>query len=189
MIGQRPPGSAPAAQANAEDLPFEDDSFDAAMAVFTDHHWGDRPAGLREMRRVARRVVILNADPALAESFWLSRDYLPGFGDLIPEPYRRAGYWIQELGNHLGAVEERSVPVPHDCQDGFYQAYWRRPHAYLEQGVRDSTSVFHRLSGDEVTSAVDDLRRDLDDGSWKERNADLLCKPDLDLGLRLVIAT
>lgn len=58
--------SAAAVQASAEALPFDDHSFDAAMAIFSDHHWADRSAGLREMRRVARRVVIFNADPALA---------------------------------------------------------------------------------------------------------------------------
>lgn len=189
MIGQRPPGSAPAVQASAEALPFDDRSFDAAMAILSDHHWGDRSAGLREMRRVARHVVILNADPALAGAFWLTRDYLPGFGELVPMPYRRAGYWLQELHNHLGAIEERPVPVPHDCQDGFYQAYWRRPHAYLERQVRDGISVFHRLAKDEVAAAVDRLQRDLEQGHWGERNAALLDKPDLDLGLRLVVAS
>jgi SAM-dependent methyltransferase len=188
MIRQRPPGSAPAVQGSAEALPFEDGRFDVAMAVFSDHHWADRPAGLREMRRVARRVVILNADPALTEAFWLTRDYLPGFGGLIPAPYRQPGYWKRELGDHLGAVEERPVPVPHDCLDGFYQAYWRRPHAYLEQRVREGISVFHRLAKDEVAAAVERLRRDLEDGRWGERNADLLDEPDLDLGLRLVVA-
>ena len=90
MIAQRPAGSAPAVQAGAEALPLEDDSFDAAMAILSDHHWGDRAAGLREMQRVARRrVLILNADPAEAESFWLTREYLPGFVELIPEPYRQ----------------------------------------------------------------------------------------------------
>src|SRR5436853_5377295 len=55
MIAQRPAGAAPAVRAAAERLPFPDDSFDAAMAIITLHHWEDVDAGLREMRRVARR--------------------------------------------------------------------------------------------------------------------------------------
>ena len=47
MIARRPPGAAPAVRASAEALPFDDDSFDAAMAVLTVHHWPDREAGLR----------------------------------------------------------------------------------------------------------------------------------------------
>jgi hypothetical protein len=51
MIAQRPPGSAPAVQASAEALPLDDGSVDAAMAIFTDHHWSDRAAGMREQLR------------------------------------------------------------------------------------------------------------------------------------------
>jgi ubiquinone/menaquinone biosynthesis C-methylase UbiE len=46
-------------KAVAEFLPFPDESFDAAMAVSTIHHWTDKTQGLREMRRVSKdRVVV-----------------------------------------------------------------------------------------------------------------------------------
>ena len=80
------------------------------------------------------------------------------------------------------------MPVPHDCRDGFYQSYWRRPRAYLDPGVRAGISVFHRLPGDEVSSAMGRLRDDLDDGSWAERYGDLCERPALDVGFRLAIA-
>lgn len=189
MIAQRPPGAAPVVQASAEALPFEDGSFDAAMVVLSDHHWRDRTAGLREMRRVARgRVVIVNADPGLAASFWLTRDYLPGFTDLIPEPYRRAGYWREELQRLLGEIDVRPLPLPHDCLDGFYQSYWRRPRAYLDRRTRESISVFHRLPPEEVSGAIERLRRDLDDGLWDRRYGNLRDEAELDVGLRLAIA-
>jgi len=148
MIAQRPPGSASAIQASAEALPLGDDSVDAAMAIFTDHHWSDRAAGMDELRRVARqRVVVLNIDPAWTERFWLVRDYLPSFMDLVPDPYRAAGHWERDLEELLGEVEVRPIPVPHDCRDGFFQAYWRRPEAFLDEAVRNSISVFHVLPG------------------------------------------
>ncbi|WP_443081341.1 MerR family transcriptional regulator [Streptomyces sp. SCR1-8] len=50
MRAQRPAGAAPCVAASAESLPFEDRSFDAAMAVSTVPHWPDPVAGLREMR-------------------------------------------------------------------------------------------------------------------------------------------
>lgn len=191
MIGQRPAGSAPAVRASAERLPFDGKSFDAAMAIFSDHHWTDRPAGLREMRRVARdRVLIVNADPSAAERFWLTRDYLRGLLDLIPDRYRSPGYWEEEFQRLLGRAEVQPVPVPvpvpHDCRDGFYQAYWRRPRAYLDRRVRDGISVFHALPAAEVSAAVDRLQRDLGDGGWDERNGALLDRRELDVGLRLV---
>jgi ubiquinone/menaquinone biosynthesis C-methylase UbiE len=61
--------------ATGESLPFEDQSFDAAMALATVHHWHEPLAGLLEMRRVARRVVVFTCDttdelasPVLADS-------------------------------------------------------------------------------------------------------------------------
>jgi len=189
MIAQRPPGSASVIQAFAEKLPFDDGSFDAAMAVITDHHWSDRAAGLREMRRVARRrVLILNADPGLADRFWLTRDYLPGFIGLIPKQYREAGHWAEELRSLIGDIEVQAMPVPHDCRDSFYQAYWRRPRAYLDPRIRNGISVFHRLPQIEVADAMQRLRNDLDDGVWERRYGNLPAAVEHDVGLRLVVS-
>jgi hypothetical protein len=52
MRAQRPRGSAPVIDAVAEQLPFPDDAFDAALATFTVHQWRDLRGGLREARRV-----------------------------------------------------------------------------------------------------------------------------------------
>lgn len=57
MIAQRPADAAPALQANAEALPLQDNSVDAALAVLTVQHWEDVERGLREMVRVARRRI------------------------------------------------------------------------------------------------------------------------------------
>jgi SAM-dependent methyltransferase len=189
MIAQRPPGAAPVVRASAEALPFEDRSFDAVMAIISDHHWADRAAGLREMARVARhRVVLMNSDPSLADRFWLTRDYLPGVFELILRPYRAPGHWERQLRELLGELDIATVAVPHDCRDGFYQAYWRRPEAYLDRGVRESISVFHRLPAAEVASAIARVASDLGDGTWEAANADLLESAELDVGMRLVVA-
>jgi ubiquinone/menaquinone biosynthesis C-methylase UbiE len=88
MIAQRPDGAAPVVQAVAEELPFEDDSFDAAMAVLSDHHWQDRRRGLEEMRRMARRVVVLTFDPATTNDTWLVAEYFPCFADVVTDAFR-----------------------------------------------------------------------------------------------------
>ena len=84
-------------RASAEALPFADDAFDAAMAVLTVHHWPDREAGLAEMRRVARRrIVIVAFDPGPLRDFWMVRDYFPAIAGLHADrisslaPRRRA---------------------------------------------------------------------------------------------------
>ena len=75
MIRKRPPSAAPVIQASADRLPFDDNAFDASVAILTIHHWPDKQAGLREMRRVTRgRIVLLTFDPSFRP--WLT-DYLP----------------------------------------------------------------------------------------------------------------
>jgi SAM-dependent methyltransferase len=190
MIAQRPPGSARVIQASAEEIPLPDDSVDAAMAVLSDHHWRDRAAGLREMARVARRrVVLFNLDPAHWNRFWLNAEYLPCALELVRERYRSPGVWEAELRELLGGeLTIEAVPIPHDCADGFYGAFWRRPRAYLDPLVRASISVFARLPRAELDQGLAALGRDLDSGDWERRHADLLALEELELGYRLVVA-
>jgi SAM-dependent methyltransferase len=189
MIAQRPPGATRATRASAERLPLADDSVDASLAILSDHHWRDRAQGLRELRRVARRrVVFVNSDPALAERFWLTREYLPEFLSLIPDPFRAPGRWVAQLEELLGPVQLRVLPVPHDCTDGFYQAFWRRPQAYLEPGVRDNISVWRRVPVAAARRALRHLAADLASGAWEERHHDVLARDELDAGLRIVVA-
>ena len=83
MIAQRPPDAHPVVRAVAETLPFADAQFDVALAVLTVHHWSDPDAGLRELRRVARRQVVLtwDHDVIAGPTFWLTRDYVPAVVD------------------------------------------------------------------------------------------------------------
>ncbi|MEV0843546.1 MerR family transcriptional regulator [Actinocatenispora sera] len=185
MRAQRPAGAAPCVAASAESLPFEDRSFDAAMAVSTVHHWPDPIAGLREMRRVARRVVVFTYDassPGWQDRFWLTRDYLPEFAELLSG--RPA---LADLTRAIGGRAE-PVPVPWDCTDGFFEAHWRRPEAYLDEQVRRAVSVWTRVGPSAELRAVENLRADLASGRWAERNRDLLDLDAAELGLRLLTA-
>jgi SAM-dependent methyltransferase len=183
MIAQRPEGAAPVVRAFAEELPFEDGSFDAAMAVLTDHHWSDHARGLAEMRRVAKRVVLFTWDPATVHDMWIVRDYLTTVPELIPDGYRLAHTLAR-----LGDARAEPVPIPHDCRDGFFHAYWRRPEAYLDPAVRAGISVFAQLDPAAVKKGMDQLRRDLDSGEWQGRNAGLLELEEVDAGYRLIVA-
>jgi SAM-dependent methyltransferase len=182
MIAQRPPDAAPVVQARAEALPFGAASFDATMAVLSDHHWQDRAGGLRELRRVARRrAVVFTWDTRFAEEFWLTREYLPAFKAL-------PGMAIGDIARCLGGARIVPVPIPCDCRDGFYHAFWRRPEAYLDERVRAGISVFGRIDERETVDMVRRLRADLESGVWKERNARLLGLQAIDLGYRLLVA-
>lgn len=184
MRAQRPPGASPCVAAVAESLPFEDQSFDAAMAFSTVHHWPDPIAGLREMRRVARRVVVFTfdgTDTGWRRRFWLTRDYLPE----VTAPVGRPS--LTEQARAIGARIE-PVLIPWDCADGFFEAYWRRPEAYLDDHVRRGISVFARVGPEAEQRAVRSLRDDLVSGRWAERNRDLVDLEAAELGLRLLIA-
>ena len=185
MRGLRPTDAAPCVAATAGRLPFEDQSFDAAMAVSTIHHWPDPVAGLREMRRVARRVVVLTfegSEDAWSRRFWLIRDYLPEVAQMF------AGWpALTGLAEAIGARTE-PVPIPWDCADGFFEAYWRRPEAYLDEHVRGGMSVWTAVGHDVEHRAMHRLEQDLATGTWAERNSELLHLDVADLGLRLLIA-
>jgi SAM-dependent methyltransferase len=183
MRGQRPAGAARCVAAAAEHLPFESRSFDAAMAFATVHHWRDPIAGLREMQRVARRVVVFTCDTndrSWRHRFWLTRDYLP---EVVAS---RVGL-ATELAGAIGARIE-PVPVPWDCADGFFEAYWRRPEAYLDESVRRGISVWTAVGREAEGRAVHELEADLASGRWAERNHDILDLEEAELGLRLLIA-
>jgi len=51
--------------------------------------------------------------------------------------------------------------VPHDCTDGFFGAYWRRPEAYLDPGACASISGLARLDETVVRPAIERLAADL----------------------------
>jgi SAM-dependent methyltransferase len=184
MRSQRLPDAAPCMAGSAESLPFDDDSFDAAMAVCTVHHWQDPVAGLREMRRVARRVVVFVFDTSQPRQFWLTRDYLPEFTDT------RACRILASLSELADAIDARlePVPIPWDCADGFFEAHWRRPEAYLQESVRRGVSVWAKIGPDAEHRAVHDLREDLASGQWAERNRDIVDLDEAELGARLLIA-
>jgi SAM-dependent methyltransferase len=184
MRAQRPAGAARCVGAVAERLPFADRSFDAAMAFATVHHWPDPIAGLREMQRVARRTVVFThetSDAGWLRRFWLTRDYLPEVSDLI------AGRpSLDELARAIGARVE-PVLIPWDCADGFFEAFWRRPEAYLDERVRRGVSVWSKVGPAAERRAVRSLRADLDSGRWAERNAELVSLDEAELGLRLLV--
>ena len=180
MIRQRSPSAAKAIQASADDLPFEDCSFDASMAILTIHHWPDKEAGLREMRRVTRGpIVLLTFDPSHRP--WLT-DYLPQLATLdeVQAPQ------LSDYERWLGKVRISPLLVPHDCTDGFLYAYWRRPAAYLDARIRSGSSSFWKIG--DAEAGLSRLARDLDSGEWQHRYAQLLSLQEYDAGYRLVIS-
>jgi SAM-dependent methyltransferase len=184
MRAQRPPGAAPAIDARAEALPFDDGAVDAAMACVTIHHWQPPDAGLAELRRVARGpVVVLTFDLAdlvpwqqdfLREGLEIERPRFPPIADVA-----------DALG---GRTRVERVATPADCVDGFFEAFWRRPEALLDPDVRRSQSMWALLPPGVEERIVERLRSALDSGAWDRDHGHLRELDAFDGSLRLVIS-
>ncbi|MFI5764913.1 class I SAM-dependent methyltransferase [Streptomyces sp. NPDC051563] len=171
-------------RAVAQELPFVDGAFDAAMAVMTVHHWPDPARGLAELRRVSRRQAVFTWDPAHATELWLFEEYLPEIGKADRSAFT-------PLSVVTGALDAHTVlpfPVPHDFTDGFRAAFWRRPESYLDPAVRGASSTLARRPASAVEPGIARLRADLRSGAWQRRHAGLLERESVDYGYRLVLA-
>lgn len=183
MRAQRPPHLPVAIDAVAEDLPFADDSFDASMASVTVHQWSDLEAGLAEMRRVTRGpVVLLVCDPALMMDYWLS-DYIPEVREIEAKRFPSIERICDALG---GTVTIDPVPVPLNCRDGFNEAYYGRPEAFLNRDARLACSSWSLVPEAAVERFERQLSADLASGRWDARYGHLRSQPFFDGPLRLV---
>jgi SAM-dependent methyltransferase len=182
MLAQRR-SAAPPVRAVSEALPFPDDSFDAALAVLTLHHWSDWRRGVAELRRVARRAVLLTFDAEAEPHFWLF-DYFPGI--LASDRTR-----MPPLGELCALLDATATPLPiaHDCTDGLLGAHWRAPERYLDAGVRAATSGFAALAATELADGLRRLAADLDSGAWTARYGRLLRQDEAELGYRVVVGS
>ena len=185
MRAERPGDRVAAVDATAEHLPFGDQTFDAAMASVTIHQWPDAEAGLREMRRVARGpVVILTFTPDIPEPWW-QPVYVPELFAVETQRMPQLDRVAAALG---GEVEVRVIPVPADCIDGFWQAFFARPERTLDADVRRAMSAWSFVDEAVEQRYVSELGDDLASGAWDEKWGRFREFAEFDVGLRLVVA-
>jgi SAM-dependent methyltransferase len=185
MRARRPTHVPAAINARAEQLPFADDAFDAAMGTFTVHQWTDLARGLAEVRRVTRGpVVFLTCDPALLRSYWLY-DYSPEVIETEAARYPP----VSALAGGLGGVTAITpVPIPLDCTDGFNDAYFGRPEMLLDPAARLACSAWSFVDAAAVARFEDHLARDLANGTWDAKYGHLRRQAHLDGSLVLVVS-
>lgn len=183
MRALRPAHLSLAIDAIAEQLPFQDDQFDASMATFTVHQWQDLRKGLQEMRRVTRGpVVILTCDPRELDRFWLN-DYAPA---VIATEARRYPP-LPFLAEALGATKVATVPIPLNCTDGFNEAYYGRPEHLLQPGARLACSAWSFIGSPDEQRYVASLSSDLASGAWDSKYGYLRSQPEFEGSLKLVV--
>jgi hypothetical protein len=185
MRAQRPDHLVEAIDAVAEALPFEDGSFDAALATITVHQWRDLDLGLSELRRVARGpVVIMTFDPEALWGFWLA-EYAPEMVEHESGRMPAIDRIVSQLG---GPAVVEDLPIPAGCADGFMEAYFGRPEAFLDERVRRAQSAWGFVDDDVAQRALRRLRAALEDGSWEERFGHLRTAVAYPGSLRLIVA-
>lgn len=176
----------PAINAKADHLPFDDNSFDASMAMITVHHWPDIDKGLKELRRVTKnQIVIMTFDPENLDNFW-NAEYFPEVIEVEKSRYPTIEFIKNSLGGNCKVV---SIPIPLDCKDGFQEAFYGRPEAFLEKQVRLNQSAWGFLSDEKQEEMVERLKLDLKNGIWDEKYGYFRTQEYFTCALRLIVST
>ena len=118
-------------RASAEDLPFPDDSFDAALAQLVVHFMTDPVQGLREMGRVTRTGGIVAAcvwDHAGGQGplspFWDAAHGIdPHVADESALPGARQGH-LMELLQSAGLAEVEETDVVAEVEHPTFEEWW-----------------------------------------------------------------
>jgi Methyltransferase domain len=185
MRAQRPAHLARAINGVAERLPLDDQSMDAAMAVITVHQWRDLHQGLKELRRVTcGPIVVVTFDGDALDRFWLSR-YAPELVAVERRRYPSIETISRELGGH---VDVQPIPIPIDCTDGFSEAFYARPEAFLDEEVRRSQSAWSFVASDDHSRIVTTLSQDLQSGKWDEQHGYWRSAPYFEGSMRLIVS-
>jgi SAM-dependent methyltransferase len=156
-------------EAAAEDLPFPDESVDAALAQLVVHFMSDPLVGLREMRRVVRSGGVVAAcvwDYAGERSplsvFWrAAREIDPGVRDesLLAGAHEGG---LRELFDTVGFRDVEEVAIEFSVQHDDFEEWWT---PYTE-GVGPAGSYFASLGPDEKDALRERCHTMLPDGPF-----------------------
>jgi len=183
MRAQRPAHLVPAIHGVAENLPLDDQSVDAAMAMVTVHQWGDLDKGLAELRRVTRGpIVVLTFDGDAMDRFWLM-DYAP---EVFVHERRRMPA-IDRICAGLGGGCHRSRFVAAGVRDFTGD---RAGASFLRRAIpcrrgRSSAWGFVEPAAEERIVAA--LAADLESGAWDARHGHLRTQPWFEGAVRLIV--
>ena len=154
------------------------------MAMVTVHHWPDIGRGLKELRRVSHGpVVVMSFDPDQLEHFW-NAQYFPELIAVERARYPALETIRQSLGGHSEVIP---VPIPIDCTDGFQEAFYGRPEAFLQAGVRKAQSAWGFLAPGQEEELVQRLATELASGEWDRKYGHFRQQASFTCALRLVV--
>jgi ubiquinone/menaquinone biosynthesis C-methylase UbiE len=175
----------------AEHTPLPDNSVDGVFCILAAHHFSSLKTAVIEMARICSNgpIVWFTFDPRQAESPWLN-DYFPTiwestFADFPP---------LEEVCNIFETYTRRRISVtpwavPHDIQDCFMAAGWKRPDMYLDPEVRACMSALALADPAVLEEGLSEIKKDIMAGVWKIKYDHLLERINIDWGYRFLSAT
>lgn len=96
---------------------------------------------------------------------------------------------IASLVEGLGGTSEvHALAIPDDCTDGFSEAFYARPEAFLDPVVRRSQSAWSFVPDDVQARFVARLDADLASGEWDRRHGRWRTMPTFEGGLRGIVS-
>jgi hypothetical protein len=126
----------------------------------------------------------LTFDGDALSDFWLA-DYVPDVIAVDRGRFPAIDHVTATLGGRSTVL---AVPIPLDCSDGFGEAYYGRPEAFLDPDVRAAQSGWILTQPATVQRGVERLRIDLQSGAWDERHGHLRQTPQYVGAVRLIVA-
>jgi demethylmenaquinone methyltransferase/2-methoxy-6-polyprenyl-1,4-benzoquinol methylase len=155
--------------ADAQQLPFKDETFDAATMISMLHHVEHRAAALAEARRVLKpegRLVLMGFTGEDAATLWVL-EYFPCSRSWMEATHPPRATILEELPDaRLFAFEFE------DMEDGSLAALSANPERVLEAGESGETSYFERMQRDhshELRAGLARLRHDIAAGRVPRR--------------------
>ncbi len=155
--------------ANAERLPFEDETFDAAIMISMLHHVDDRGAALAEARRILRpggRLVLMGFTGEDAATLWIL-DYFPSSRPWMEDTHPPLAAFLDVLPG-AGLLRFEFT----DMEDASLAALSAQPERLLEAAERGDTSFFERMRRDhrdELRAGLARLREEIAAGRAPRR--------------------
>lgn len=176
---------------SAENMPFEDQSFDGIVSTLAVHHFSNVERSFREMTRAVRKggsIVLFISDPRLCpKDSWLA-DYFEPIFQRSNQVYPK----LNDLVDTMERVSDCMVHIhpfllPPDMTDRFFMTGWRNPEWYLDPLFRQGVSPLANAPADMVEDCVQRLARDLDVGAWFEKYGEILTQTTYDGGYRFLV--
>lgn len=156
-------------EAAAEQLPFPDLYYDAAIGILTIHHWQDKLQGLIEVNRVLKpngKLLLFSFSPQQIMGYWLHH-YFPAMiqqCSLTTLPEAQMELLLRQSG--FKTIQSFKYYVREDLQDHFLYSYKFKPKKYLLEEVRNGTSGFRAMcNADELVKGLALLERDIQTGA------------------------